>query len=129
MGTLLLFLTRKMIGITDQRANRLRRLSRCDLWLPSQDTNDQNEEGNGLESVFIAIESCFVIGALLGFNLAWVGTDLAMGLDFRYWRALFTECLAFVACALAVRQGRPGAQDEAEDCDEPDDFAKPLLSA
>jgi hypothetical protein len=132
MGTLLLFLARKMIACADRHSKRLRRHSHRFLWIRSQDSNEnggEEDEESSLSAALATLESCFAIGALLSVNLAWLGTDLVMGLEVRYWRALITECVVVVACILAMRRRRPGTRHETDACDAPEGFVKPLLEA
>jgi len=51
----------------------------------------------------LRLEAFFAIGALLGVNAAWIGTDLVLGVSVHYLHSMWTEAMALFVIAYIVR--------------------------
>lgn len=51
----------------------------------------------------LRLEAFFAVGALFGVNIAWIATDIALGVQVQLLHSLWTELLALLAIGYAVR--------------------------
>lgn len=94
MGTVILTLARGMIIY----------IYSMDRSYSTDDTDDDDDDV--IDSSLLRLEVFFAVGALLGVNVAWMGTDLIMGLQVQYLHALATEVLVILAVGLTFRCNR-----------------------
>jgi hypothetical protein len=86
MGTFVLTLARGML-----------------IFTYSMDRSPRSDDEEIMEPSLLRMECFFAVGALLGVNLAWMGTDLLMGLKVQYLPAFITESVVILAVWLTLR--------------------------
>ena len=91
MGVAILLLLRFLVGIVCDRIL-------CETHESEDELEDEEEET--VDRWSMSLEFFFAVGCLVGVNVAWLITDLGLGLNALVWRSLGTLAVAAVWCCI-----------------------------